>query len=643
MKMTGYKCLVVFSFVTCACSISVHCNGCGLNKAELHRPGLGSCCSPGYLYVREEDCVCGSAQDNLQIPRCDDNNTRAYIRGGTWVGYVSSTDYPGECTGSNTSFYVGTCPNGYCVNEGLDQLLLPHNRSKEELDRLICGKTRTGILCGKCRGGFGPGVNLFLAPCVDCKNDPLSQYGWLLWIFLEFVPLCVMLFVVLYFNIDFLSGPFISYWFYAQVINASFPISTTGPIDISNDPISILERLLFIIFFGIFNLQFFSFLFPPFCLSASGSNMEVLDIMAFKSTTRIFALVVIGIILLYHKCKGGAYLHHKNAQNRKQTLCHCTCNWLLQRFSFSSALHGLAAFFILVYSRFLSYCGNIFGRSGIIFSDPKAPSIEVVRLQGNLMYFDDTKHIIYSTFTLLFILFIILPPVILLLLYPSLHQIQQLAINSRYKVLKWVFKYKVFGMFNTPRVQLFADLFQSSYKYRYRFFAGILLLARIGILMVWNLVGSRAAGFAVLSALCLFILTLHSCLQPNIKNWINVLDTMIYSHMTAITLLAVYISSNSVDPNLKSLNLLYLVLIYLPAIYPILYLSRKFYYRIRACRNKSISCYKRQDDDESGANNPRHPIAGSPGDRHNDGSLHNSLQDSTYIDIDQHQELWWST
>ena len=101
-------------------------------------------------------------------------------------------------------------------------------------------------------------------------------------------------------------------------------------------------------------------------------------------------------------------------------------------------------------------------------------------------------------------------------------------------------------MFNTPKVQLFADLFQSSYKHKYRFFAGVILFARIGILMVWNLVGSRAAGFAVLAALCLGILLLHSLLQPNIKNWINVLDTLIYSHMTAITLLAVYINLTQV-------------------------------------------------------------------------------------------------
>ena len=280
--MTGRSILVVkamMKFVTLLITVFLVYYGEGVptfqdHIGRIHRDILESdknCCPPGFV-VEHDDCVCGSAQDNLQISRCDENNTTAYIAGGTWVGYVPSTDYPGECAGSNSSFYVGICPNGYCVNEGRDQILLPHNRSAEELDLLICGETRTGILCGKCRDGFGPGVNLFLAPCVDCKNDPLSQYGWLLWISLEFVPLCVMLFIVLYFNIDLLSGPFISYWMYAQIITASFPISTIGPIPIQNTAGSVLLRLLFIIFYGIFYLQFFTFLFPPFCLTREGSK-----------------------------------------------------------------------------------------------------------------------------------------------------------------------------------------------------------------------------------------------------------------------------------------------------------------------------------------------------------------------------------
>jgi hypothetical protein len=370
--------------------------------------------------------------------------------------------------------------------------------------------------------------------------------------------------------------------------------------------------------------------------------MEVLDIIAFKSTTRIFALFVIGLILVYHKCKGSSCrcLPAKQQQQQEQqqeqqvaSKCQPIRTWMIQRFSFSSALHGLAAFFVLVYSRFLSYCGNLFGRSVIISSNPNAPSVELVRLQGNMPYYQDVKHIIYSSFTLVFILFIILPPVVLLLVYPSLHQIQQIAIHSRFAILRNIFRYKVFGMFNTPKVQLFADLFQSSYKHEYRFFAGVLLFARIGILMVWNLVGSRAAGFAVLAALCLGILLLHSLLQPNIKNWINVLDTLIYSHMTAITLLAVYINSSGDDPHMAALQSLYLVGIFIPAIYPVVYLGRKLFFncKLKVCKRGTMcTCCSKHDVllDASGRD---------------DHSVQDSLQNSSYVDIHDRRELWWSS
>ena len=496
------------------------------------------------------------------------------------MGYVPSTDYPGECAESDTSLYFGTCPNGYCVNERRDQIPLPHNRSAEELDLLICGETRTGILCGKCRDGFGPGVNLFLAPCVDCKNDPLSQYGWLLWISLEFIPLCVMLFIVLYFNIDFLSGPFISYWMYIQVITASF--TAISPIYIDNILSNVFMRFLFLMCFAIFDLQFITFLFPPFCLSRDGDKFDTLDMILFKSVTRIFPLIFILLVLLNHKLQEWSFFKCLTiCDQSKPSKCSRISQWLARRFSFRSALQGLATFLILVYTHFLAYCGSLFGRNTIISNNPNAPTIEVVYLQGDTGYFQDTKHIIYSTVPLLFILFIILPPIILLLLYPSLHQIQHLAINSRYKVFRRVFKHEVFGMFNTPRVQMFADLFQSSYKNKYRFFAGVLLLTRIAIIMVWNVAGSPSGGFAVLATLSLCLLMLHALLQPNIKNWINVLDTLIYTYMTAINILASYIYSTDDNQVQTSLRTFYVAALFLPALYPVLYLSRKLYFKLR--------------------------------------------------------------
>ena len=607
------------------------------------------CCSPGYISTPDDGCMCGSTQDSLHIVRCDDSNgTKAFIRGGTWVGYVPSTNHPGECSGSNTSFYVGTCPNGYCANEGHKQFALPHNRSVEELDRLICGETRTGILCGQCREGYGPGVNLFLAPCVDCKNDPLSQFGWLLWIVLEFVPLCIMLFVVLYFNIDFLSGPFNSYWLYIQIVNSSFPVSTVGPIPISNTPLSIFLRLMFIVLFGIFDLQFFTFLFPPFCLSQNGIAFDTLDMMVFKSATRIFPLLVIAFVIVYHTCRGRGSLSCTCAcvQSCQCFCCLKICQWWTSRISIKSALHGLAAFFVLVYCHFLTYCGNLFGRHVISSSNPNAPDITVLHLQGTMRYFYEAKHVVYSSVTLLLILFVVLPPAVLLLLYPSLHQVQQAGVDSSYKFLQEVCKVKVFGIFNTPRVQQFADLFQSCYKNNYRFFAGILLLSRIAIIMVWNLVGNRSAGFAVLAVLSLCLLLLHSLLQPNKKKWINILDTLIYAHMTAMNLLAVYVYSNGAESQLASIQSLYLVAIFIPAAYPMLFMARKIYTKLLEHRKLCVSSCTKENTTESEMDMNRY--ASQPSSTPGPSSTptpQDSQQDpwTDGIDRNHNNELWWST
>ena len=103
--------------------------------------------------------------------------------------------------------FTGECPRGYCEGEEVgNPLLLPGpNSSAEDLNQVVCGATRKGILCGECSPGFGPGVNLFLAPCVHCATDRLSQVGWLLWLLLEALPLLLMLAVFLVFDINLLA------------------------------------------------------------------------------------------------------------------------------------------------------------------------------------------------------------------------------------------------------------------------------------------------------------------------------------------------------------------------------------------------------------------------------------------------------
>ena len=215
-----------------------------------------------------------------------------------WAGYVRE---PLLSDGARTNrkgqlvLFTGECPREYCEGEEVgNPLLLPGpNSSAEDLNQVVCGATRKGILCGECSPGFGPGVNLFLAPCVHCATDPLSQVGWLLWLLLEALPLLLMLATFLVFDINLLAGPLNSYLLYAQFIAASFPISSVGPIVISNKASSVIVHFLYAIFFGIFNLQFFSFTFPPFCVSPGAASLDQLDVILIKTFTRLLPFTII--------------------------------------------------------------------------------------------------------------------------------------------------------------------------------------------------------------------------------------------------------------------------------------------------------------------------------------------------------------
>ena len=532
-------------------------------------------CPPGFLLSDNgNSCVCGSEDDALPIDRCDERRCRAYLRSGYWAGYVKPRSTDGGSKG--LELYTGKCPRGYCEGEEVgSSLLLPGpNSSVEELNQVVCGTTRKGILCGECSPGFGPGVNLFLAPCVHCATDPLSQVGWLVWLLLEALPMLLLLAAFLVFDINLLAGPLNSYLLYAQFIAASFPISSVGPIVISNSASSVIVRFLYVIFFGIFNLQFFSFLLPPFCISPSADNLDQLDMIVIKAFTRLLPFVIILAIIALQWCNQYGYCgvpkcwHYLT--NRFKTV-----RWLAKRMSGQSAAHGLSALFVLVYTRFLSYGGSLCDHNIIEpSSTSNASAIAVLELQGNLLFFIAPKHIVIAVFILLLIIFMILLPTFLLLVYPALPQLQAKLQHSKYKVLRHILGLKCLNVFSRPSIQHFGDLFQSSYKDNCRFFAGVLLLVRIVVVVAWNSQWSKSlqGGYVIMTALSLAVLTLHSLLRPHRRGWINVVDSFLYAHLAVVNLLGVYIYSNPTNQRSeKSWMALYLVAFFAPGAYLVLY------------------------------------------------------------------------
>ena len=194
--------LVLYRLFVISCVLTLGCSAAADTAECSACTPLDGQCPPGFIVSGDCNCVCGSEGNVLPIDRCDDLSCRAYLRSGYWAGYVR---HPAGTNGCRLELYTGKCPSGFCES-GSAPLLLPglSNLSNltEDLNQVVCGATRKGLLCGECSPGFGLGVNLFLAPCVHCATDPLSQVGWLLWLLLEALPMLLMLAAFLVFDIN---------------------------------------------------------------------------------------------------------------------------------------------------------------------------------------------------------------------------------------------------------------------------------------------------------------------------------------------------------------------------------------------------------------------------------------------------------
>ena len=650
MTATTEGVLKLLCFLVVPCVLALVCSASAGDGWSTSCAPTDGRCPPGFVASGDGNCVC-QAEGTLPIDKCDEQQCRAYLRSGYWAGYVKrprSTEDDGV-NGRGLELYTGRCPRGFCKSGGNGAPLLPglSNSSNltEELSQVVCGTTRKGILCGECSPGFGPGVNLFLGPCVHCATDPLSQVGWLLWLLLEVLPLLLMLAAFLIFDINLLAGPLNSYLLYIQFVIASFPISSAGPIKLDNSAGSVIVRFAFIIFFGTVN---FSVLLPPFCISPNAVDLDQLDVIVIKAFTRLLPFIIILSIIALQWCNQYGYCRVPKCWHYLFHRCKVV-RWLTRRMSGQSAAHGLSAFFILTYTRFLSYGGVLYSSTTLEPSNPaNASPIEVMELQGNYQFFGAPKHIVIAIGYLLLMLFIILLPTCLLLAYPALPQLQTRLQHSKYKVLRCAFRLKWLSIFSRPSIQHFGDLFQSSYKDKCRFFAGVFLLVWIMVVIAWNVSRSREEGYVIMTALSLAVLALHSLLRPHRSGWINVVDSILYTHLTAINLLAVYIYSipDSLRSSEKSWTTLYLLALFVPGAYPVLYLAIALYKRWRSCRRQSSAALSFEEAGDDGYVYIEHVVEVDPqveedpateGEREMETSFGKVANESS-----GHQELWFN-
>ena len=498
-------------------------------------------CPPGFIVSRDNishmACTCGR-ESYVGILRCGHDAFQAYIHRGFWIGYVDNRE---------KVLLSGYCPSRFCFHYGNEiaatDHLLPNVSSREELDKVVCGPTRTGKLCGDCRKNYSA---YFHSTNFRCDNSDYCAMGLFFYAISELLPLTVLFLIVMIFNISFTSGAVNSFIFFAQVID-SMNISAKNFIWFPPAVYHLTKIYNFV--YRFFNLDFFSINLLSFCLWEGAKSI---DVIAFKYVTVVYALLLVfATITLMNVCN-----------------CYRFCRCIKPRTVKSSVIHGISAFLVMCYAQSTKISFLILSPSYLCYEGHNC-SDHIVHYHGDTVYLSKA-HLPYALPAIFCLLIVTGLPTILLLVYPAYYKILALLrLNENRKLQQISRKIPI------AKLKPFFDSFQSCYKGNFRFFSGLYFVYRLSILVISSFSISFTWFYTIIEVQLILMLVIHALAQPYEKRWHNAVDILIFADLAVINGISSfnydYTKETGFQDRVNIASSLQLVLIYLPMVYLVMY------------------------------------------------------------------------
>ena len=503
-------------------------------------------CQPGYNNSFGKKCEC-IASDYLGVQGCYPN---VYIKQGYWMGYCSEETHE-LCT--------GFCPHGFCSYFSMkhDKNLHELPNTSELLDSHICTHGRTNRLCGKCTSGYSVYHNSFKR---TCGKEKLCHLGWLFYILSDIVPITLLFLVVLVMNISFTTGNANAFVLYCQILG-SLAYSENDTIELSETIKTIQKIVAFP--YEIFNLNFFFLEGLSYC---PWKGASFLGTMILNYLTVGFALTLVLLTIVLNKCPYTRLLFIKcNSRN-------------------SVLIHGFSAFFILCYSQAAQTTFHIINRASV-YKANFASTIHVVQNAGYIEYLS-REHIPYAIPAFLVLIFMIVIPPLLLLVYPLVFKLLGLCKLSETRLAHVLWR--------VMPIQ-FLDAFQSSFKDKYRFFAGLYFLYRAAILALYMTTQTWLDFYSSVQLLLISSLIFNSLLQPHKQMKHNIIDSLLFANLCIINAITLYNYSGSFDDGefntrlivTNTLAVVQAVLVILPLV---------IYIKLHVCQLKKYIVKQKEDE-----------------------------------------------
>ena len=373
----------------------------------------------------------------------------------------------------------------------------------------------------QCADGYGLAVFSIGQTCTNCTG---VWYGVPLYLFIEFIPITIFYFIIMFSHINVTSAPMVAFVFYSQVAVSAFSSLVSNKL-IFDTTITYRFLNILVSFYGIWNLDFFRFIIPPFCISPFLKPVHI-NFLYFISAFYPLCLIAMSWTCIHfysRNFKPVVWLWDKLKQN---VLNRFNINWDAT----NTIVDVFATFFLLSYAKlvFASLRTLSYGISLNVNNVSLQQTLHVMS-DPSMKYFGN-EHLPFAITSVFIFLLAVLPIPLLLALYP---------IRSFRTLL---FKCPIGGR-AMAAINIFVQKFYCCYRDSteggrdMRSLVGLYFFLRVLIHFVNVYQIPASLGFSIFVFIYIACSILIALAQPYKRQHMNNVDTLILVNLATLSLI----------------------------------------------------------------------------------------------------------
>ena len=474
-------------------------------------------------------------------------------------------------------FLAGTCPFLPNAKE-IKSVYLPENFTNVATfnEEVMCQDlNRKGVSCGKCNDHSAVAINSYSLECMNIEK--CHNYNLIFVLLADLVPVTLLFLIVILFDINIISGYANMYILFSQIVSLQINVLIIAyqlALVTQNYLHATYITLTLVPFYSIWSLDLGRILTPNVCV---GHLIETIDSIALQYMSAFYGL---GLVFITYCI---VELHGYNFR---------LIVWLWKPFSkcftrirrrvnpSASLINAFATFLVLSYSK-LAFTSIVLLTPSYLYNQTGHHVSTVLIYDGTLGFFKSKKHIWLAILAILiFTIFVILPP-LLLLLYPW-RRFQRFLSNFR---------------LHRPGLIIFMDTFQGCYKdgsngtRDCRCFSAFYFILRIIMCVVYVLLGfgvfSHLSIQLIIQGVYTISILILLYLKPYKKSLYNNLDITILLDCILIWLLYLNSSIITNSGGAKLVEMCLFIALGLPLLGAVVFVTYHLIKRLRFCTMKT--------------------------------------------------------